>query len=296
MKVKLIGAGAVGLSVANKLLNHSELSLIVDDERKARYSCGLKYNGKIIDIPFASDSRTDLLIVAVKNFHLESSLDLIGRYVSEYTVILPLLNGIDSERVLSRTFGSKKVLYGFITDLSANHQGLETVCFSDGGTIVFGERDNRMSERVMDIAKLFDVSSQRYRIPDDIIHEKWWKFMLNTCFNTLSAILEADYSDISENSDFIRLVRMIAKEVQAVAASEGVAITYDDIDRMIRTVTRLTDSGQTSMLQDVLAHRQTENEYFAGAISRLGKAHGVDTQICDFVNIMLEAKRYVYNR
>lgn len=296
MDVKLIGAGAVGLSVANKLLKHSELTIIVDDERRARYSSGLKYNGRMIELPFATDSKTDLLIVAVKNFHLEGVIDLIGRYISDETVILPLLNGIDSERVLSRAFGSEKVLYGFITDLSANHQEMETVCFSDGGTIVFGEKDNRKSERVLKISKLFDISSQRYRIADDIMHEKWWKFMLNTCFNTLSAILEAAYSDISGNRDFIRLVRIVAKEVQAVATSEGILITSDDIDRMISTVTRLTDSGQTSMLQDVLAHRQTENEYFAGAVSRLGKMHGVDTQICDFVNIMLEAKRYVYNR
>lgn len=117
--------------------------------------------------------------------------------------------------------------------------------------------------------------------------------MLNTCFNTLSAILIADYAAISSNSDFIRAVRLEAREVQTVAKKEGVIITQDDIEEMIRRVTALQDHGKTSMLQDVLSHRETENRYFAGAVSRLGKKHSVETPISDFLSILLEAKRRV---
>ena len=140
---------------------------------------------------------------------------------------------------------------------------------------------------------LFDEAGQRYTIPENIMHEKWWKFMLNTCFNTLSAILIADYAAISSNSDFIRAVRLEAREVQTVAKKEGVIITQDDIEEMIRRVTALQDHGKTSMLQDVLSHRETENRYFAGAVSRLGKKHSVETPISDFLSILLEAKRRV---
>ena len=119
--------------------------------------------------------------------------------------------------------------------------------------------------------------------------------MLNTCFNTLSAILLADYSAIANNSDFIRCVRIVAKEVQSVALAEDVILTQDDIERAIAGIVKYSDHGKTSMLQDVLAHRKTENSYFAGAVSRLGKKHGIETPICDFIQILLEAKRNVYN-
>ena len=115
--------------------------------------------------------------------------------------------------------------------------------------------------------------------------------MLNTCFNTLSAILEADYAAISMNNDFIRAVRIVAKEVQSVAGKEGVNLSQNDVEEMIRRVTRLRDHGKTSMLQDVLAGRNTENRYFAGAVSRLGKKHGMETPVSDFISILLEAKR-----
>ena len=170
---------------------------------------------------------------------------------------------------------------------------LETTCFSDGGNIVFGEKDNRRSERVLSIKALFDSAGQKCTIPDDIIHEKWWKFMLNTAFNTLSAILEADYAAISGNRDFIRAVRLVAREVQNVGLMEGAVLTGDDVDEMIRRVSALQDHGKTSMLQDVIAGRETENRYFAGAVSRLGRKHSIPTPVSDFISILLEAKRYV---
>lgn len=296
MKVRIIGAGAVGAVVGWKLYKHADLAFIVDEERKERYSGGLAVNGEVIDFRFLTPSEADtadLLIFAVKNFSLEDAADEASPFVGENTVILSLLNGIEAEEKLSERFGAEKVLYGFITDLSSVHDGTETTCFSGGGNIVFSEKDNTRSARVEEIAALFDEAGQRYTIPENIMHEKWWKFMLNTCFNTLSAILIADYAAISSNSDFIRAVRLEAREVQTVAKKEGVIITQDDIEEMIRRVTALQDHGKTSMLQDVLSHRETENRYFAGAVSRLGKKHSVETPISDFLAILLEAKRRV---
>ena len=296
MKVRIIGAGAVGAVVGWKLYKHADLAFIVDEERKERYSGGLAVNGEVIDFRFLTPSEADtadLLIFAVKNFSLEDAADEASPFVGENTVILSLLNGIEAEEKLSERFGAEKVFYGFITDLSSVHDGTETTCFSGGGNIVFSEKDNTRSARVEEIAALFDEAGQRYTIPENIMHEKWWKFMLNTCFNTLSAILIADYAAISSNSDFIRAVRLEAREVQTVAKKEGVIITQDDIEEMIRRVTALQDHGKTSMLQDVLSHRETENRYFAGAVSRLGKKHSVETPISDFLSILLEAKRRV---
>ena len=296
MIVRLIGCGAVGAVVAEKLDAVSDFALIVDDERRRRYSDGVYVNSRKHIFKMEGDAdaeKADLIIVALKNFNLYSSLDEIAPFVGKNTVIMSLLNGIDAERILSERFGADKVIYSFITDLSSNHNGIETVCFSNGGNILFGEKNGERSERILRIKELFDNAGQRYEIPDDIIHEKWWKFMLNTCFNTLSAILDADYYSICDNAEFIRAVRIIAKEVQRVASAEGVKITQGDIEEMIRRVCALRDHGRTSMLQDVDAGRETENDYFAGTISRLGRQHDIPTPNIDFLYILLEARRSV---
>ena len=296
MKVRIAGAGAVGAVVAAQLAGTADVGFIADDEHRKRYQNGISINGKkhLFQVFAPSDADTaDLLIFAVKNMQLMEVLEEARPFVGENTVIMSLLNGIDAEREIEKVFGENRTLYSFITDLSSTRQGDDITCFSGSGTIVFGEKDDSNTERVQRIARFFDEAGQKYLIPENIRHEKWWKFMLNTCFNTLSAILLADYAAISSNRDFIRLVRMIAREIQSVAIKEGVLLTQEDVEEMIRRVTSLTDHGKTSMLQDVLAHRETENRYFAGAISRLGKKHSVPTPYCDFIQIMLEAKRHV---
>ena len=294
MEVRIIGAGAVGAVVGWKLYGKADVAFIVDSGRKARYSDGLVINGERIAFPILTPDEAapaDLLIFAVKNMQLDEAIEEALPFSGPDTVALSLLNGIEAEGRLSEAFGAEKVLYAFITDLSSNHSGLETTCFSGGGTIVFGEKDNRKTERIERIAALFSSAGLKFVIPDDILHEKWWKFMLNTCFNTLSAVLEADYAAISTNQDFIRAVRVVAREVQKVAEAEGIRLTQDDVEEMIRRVTALRDHGKTSMLQDVLAGRETENRYFAGAVSRLGRRHSIPTPVSDFISILLEAKR-----
>ncbi len=296
MIVRLIGCGAVGSVCAEKLYDNSDFALIVDDGRKDRYKDGFLINKK--KYYFKTETKgnakkADLVIVALKNFSLYGALDLIAPFVGDDTTIMSLLNGIDAERVLSEKFGKEKVIYSFITNLSSTYDGKETVCFTDGGKIIFGEQSGEVTDRILRIKELFDKSKQRYEIPTDIMHEKWWKFMLNTCFNTLSAILDADYAAITDNTDFIRAVRLVASEVVKVANAEGVRLCQEDIEKMISSVTSLKDHGKTSMLQDVQNKKETENMYFAGTVSRLAHKHSIPSPYLDMLYILLEARRNV---
>ena len=142
MKVRIVGAGAVGAVVAWKLYKHTDTAFIVDEERLKRYSEGLVVNGERISFSLIDSGhadKADLLIFAVKNMQLEDAIDESRPFVSDSTVIMSLLNGIEAEEKLSKAFGEDKVLYAFITDLSSNHEGIETTCFSGGGTIVYGD-------------------------------------------------------------------------------------------------------------------------------------------------------------
>ena len=158
-----------------------------------------------------------------------------------------------------------------------------------------GEKDNSLSERILKLRDFFLSNGQDVVIPEDIHHEKWLKFMTNTCFNTLTAILEADYDATGNNMDMIRVARLVAREVQIVGRKMGVELSHDDVETMIRNTSKLSGKGRSSMLEDVLAGRETENRYFTGAVSRMGKLYSIPTPYCDMLSILLEAKRYVAN-
>jgi 2-dehydropantoate 2-reductase len=91
---------------------------------------------------------------------------------------LSLLNGITSEDVLAQAFGQDKILHAFCVATDAVREGTRNQ-FTKYGQIVFGDRYDRKSEKVEAVKALFDRNNVPYRVPEDILREQWWKFMMN---------------------------------------------------------------------------------------------------------------------
>ena len=293
MKVMVLGAGAVGAPLCTRLIQGSELYLIMDDKRAIKYD-GLTVNGRHYYIPLANKSDiADLIILACKNFDLPNAINCIKEHVGGSTIIVSLLNGVESEELLEKAFPNAHVLYSFITSLSSNRDKNVINCYSENGGVIFiGEKDNRESDELNLVTKLFDTCNVTYRLPSDIRKEIWWKFMLNTAFNSLSGALMTTYRKMCDNQALLACARMIIKEVILVANAEGVNLTAEDGQRAISTICALHDDGKTSMLQYIENGRMTENKYFSYCVSKLGKKHCINTPICDFLFNLVEAKSY----
>lgn len=299
--VTIIGCGAVGAMYGLRLhqaLGKEKVLFLAEGQRKTRYETeGLIINGERVDFTFVEpkDAQvSDLVILATKNLQLEESVQQIRKAVGEHTVILSLLNGIESEQKLIDAYGEHQVLYGFAVSLNSTHVG-NHIDFTEEGRIVFGEKDNRKTDRIMAIAQLFSRSSITYLIPEDIRLELWKKFMLNTAYNTISSLCRATYGDLKQESVRV-LAHQVSKEVQAVGQREGIALTDAMIEQNYRTVTALGFAGKTSMCQDMEAGRKTENNWFCSAVVRLGKAHGIPTPACEILSLLVESSEAVQLR
>ena len=122
-------------------------------------------------------------------------------------------------------------------------------------------------------------------MPSDIRQSQWKKFMLNTAFNTLSAITWSGYGDFSQSA-LHTLVDQVSHEVMAVAKAEGVTLTEAMAKDNYDTILAL---DMTSMFQDMVAGRKTENDYFTGAVVRLGKKHRIPTPVSETLHLVAQA-------
>ena len=290
----LIGCGAVGALYGlrlHQLLGKEQVCFLVDEERKNRYEQdGIFLNGERAQFTFCTPDTapvSDLVILATKNHHLEQAIGMMHSVVGPQTAILSLLNGIESERILAQAFGSERVLYSFAVGLDSNHTG-NSIIYTKEGRIVFGEKDNSRSERVKAIAELFEKAHIGYVVPEDIHLQLWNKFMLNTAYNTISSLLGATYGNLKQEPVW-DLAQRVCKEVQAVAAKEGVTLPDHLIEENHRIVTSLGFAGKTSMCQDMEAGRKTENPWFCGTVIKLGKEHGIPTPTCTTLSNLVEA-------
>jgi len=286
--VMLVGLGAIGVIYADRL--HKSLpdsfSVIVDTARKERYiKDGVYHNDELCSFAFITPEddvkAADLLLVAVKQHHLEDAILLMQPFVNEDTIILSLLNGITSEEVLARAFPESHVLHGFCVGTDAVRVGTRTTSTSIG-KIVFGEKDQPIpSENVVAISQLFDTADIPSQVPEDILREQWWKFMMNVGINQVSAISGATYGDFCNRPEALELSIMASREVVTLASYENVSLSEDDIEKYVSIISTLSPSGKTSMLQDIEAGRQTEVSLFSGTVIALGHKHGVKTPVND---------------
>jgi 2-dehydropantoate 2-reductase len=301
-KIYLCGLGAVGCSYASVLERWRPgcVGIIADQERIERYSRdGVTVNGTVVPFsyirPDEKRSPADLILIAVKRGQLLEAVTGIRNFVCARTVILSLLNGVDSEEVIGQEYGNEKLLYSFVVGTDASREGSE-IRYSKLGTIVFGERINLThSDRVTAVRELFDLSGIPYRIPENMIRELWWKFMMNVGINQTSAVMRVPYRIYQTTEEARQAMRLACMEVVRLSEKLDIGLTEKDVEEYFAIVNGLMPEGKTSMLQDVEACRKTEVEAFAGTVIDLGRRHGVPTPINNMLYAMIRAMERNYS-
>lgn len=292
-KVILCGLGAVGTVYADKLQRFDEKNfrVLVDEERLKRYMANpISFNGNKLNFhyitPDTEDFKADLIIIVTKMTGLDDAIKNIKNFIYEDTIIIPLLNGVTSEELIADAYGWDKVLYAYFIGHSSVRTG-NTIVHDDVNTFVFGA-DKEPDERVERVKEFFDRAKINYKVPEDIRHSLWCKYMLNVASNPTTALLRMTFGEMLENKYFMQLAINIMKEVQAVAKAEGVRNTTTMIDETIAHLHTMIPGGKTSMLQDVEAGRHTEIDMFAGTMIELGEKHNIHTPYCSFLKEMFD--------
>ncbi|HEU17957.1 MAG TPA: 2-dehydropantoate 2-reductase [Deltaproteobacteria bacterium] len=284
--ISIVGAGAMGSFYVSKFsdIDASSVSVIAGGKRSDRLKAeGIVVNGKQYMVPVVrpEDKTTpaDLIIVAVKNHHLPEAIRDMAPRVGSSTIIISVMNGIDSEEQIGAVYGMDKMLYAVAVGIDALRNG-NAMTYTTQGKLFFGEADNRiLSDRVKRVQELFNRAEIIYETPEDMIRILWWKFMINVGINQTSAVLRAPYGIFQTSRDAQELMDSAMREVTAIAAAAEIDITDDDINHWYGFLSQLSPEGKTSMLQDVEAKRKTEVEMFAGKMMELGKRYGIPTPV-----------------
>ena len=284
-QVAIVGAGAMGAMYAAHFAQTGfDVALVARGERADRLRAGLTVNGtplvaEVIDVDLgAPHEPADLIIFAVKDRHLPQAIDEAAALVGPETIMVSVINGLDSEEQIAARFGPERVLLCVALGMDAERDGHE-VRFRQPGRLVFGEASNTEppSPIVVRVQEALDRAGLEWQTPPDMRHQLWWKFMVNTGINQASAVLRAGYGAFQPEGDARELMMALINEVLAIANAEGVPLGATDVAAWHRVLDTMPPQGWTSMRQDVAAGRETEVESFAGRIVALGKKHQIAT-------------------
>ena len=145
--------------------------------------------------------------------------------------------------------------------------------------LILGEPGGGLSERVADLAALFEGAGIRVEPSDNVRRAIWYKLWGNMTINPISALTRATADRILASEALKPFILAAMAEAAAVGAAIGCPIAESGEDRM--AVTARLGAFKTSMLQDVEAGRRLELEALLGAPREIGARVGIATPHID---------------
>ena len=308
IKVAVLGSGAMGCLFGG-LLAEKGLKVVLIDVWKEHVDTinnkGLKIDGyggdRIIKIKATTEpaklNTVDAIIIMCKSTALEKALVGAKNIIGEKTVLMSFQNGIGHETIMSKIAGREKVLGGTTTQASnilgpghiKNHASLPSW---------IGEYEGGMSERVKNVAETFTAHGLETIASDNIKKRKWMKLFALTAIGPLSAIFDLNHSDLYINNksskDARDLGKQIILETKQVAKADGVDVSEDECLEMFNKIVDSKQTNKSSMAFDVLYKRKTEIEFINGAVSKIGKKHGIATPLNDLMYKVINIKEGMY--
>ena len=290
--VAVFGAGAVGAYVIQGLYDKlgEDLMVIASGSRKDRLEKeGLMINGRQYALHVREPEEAkgvDLVIVCLKYNALAPSLEEIAALVDAHTLVISLMNGVDSEEVIGERIGMDHVVHAVIK--IASHRKQEGIFFElpfGPMGITIGEPGIRAedSEKVRAILEVFSGTNLCCHGSDAILEAIWEKFALNVSRNIPQAILGIGVGCYTDSEYCGMLAERLEDEVYAVAKARGIHPSRN------RKLAGQAKAARYSTLQDLDAGRPTEVDMFCGAMVRMGKALGVPTPYCECTGLLVQA-------
>ena len=297
MKIVIMGAGAMG-GLFGGLLAFSGEEVWLVDVRKEQVdvirSVGLTLEEgdklQIIGVNATQDvsslGKADLVIFFVKTYHTEQAVSDALALEKEDTIFLTLQNGLGNEEILCKRINRKKVMLG-VTGQGATFLGPGHVRHAGRGKTFIGELDQGVSDRAVQVAKMFREADIDTEVSANIHDLIWDKLLVNVGINALTALTELKNGQLLDYPETLRIMEALVSEAAEVARQKGIRIEGNPIEKA-KTVAEATKGNRSSMGQDVDFRRKTEIDAINGAVVREAKRLGLPAPYNEVVTDLIK--------
>lgn len=300
MKTLVLGAGGIGGYFGGRLVQAgADVTFLVRENRKKL----LDTNGMRIRSTFgdftgpvrtvlkeqAAQESWDTVILTCKAYDLDSALDTIRPAVGQGTAVLPLLNGLAHMDRLNAEFGQANVLGGLAKIVSMVDGEGVIHHLNDWCSLVFGEQDGVLSQRVLDLRDAFPKGSVRAEAVPDIKQKMWEKLVHLATVAGAATLMRANVGEIASVPGGTEFLISFLESNAALAKKEGYPISDAFLDEYRKLFHDVSSEYVPSLLRDLERRNKIEGEHIIGHLLTLARKNQMDTSLLDLMNLNLRA-------
>ncbi len=288
----------MGCLLAGVLGRAPQLEVRLLDYRPDRAEL-INRQGVVIETPEGSDTlavscsadpaafgTADLAIILTKAYDTPAAAEHCEPLVATDTAILTLQNGLGNYEVLQEHFPAEQVLAGttasgatLLAPGRVRQAGLDEIIIGSPAS------NQALAEYV---AGLLRSAGLETRVTHDVDALLWRKVLVNSAINPLTALTGRRNGDLLQIPELVKLLEEVATEVYQVGEAVGIDWGSFAPQAAVKKVCQATAANQSSMLQDILAGRQTEIDYITGAVANAAERHGAAAPLCQCLTALVE--------
>ena len=269
----MIGIGGVGGYIAGLLAKaYPHVTMVArgaraESIRKKGLVLHSDYKGEIVAkpervVPIQDMGQQDYIFICVKNYSLAEVCESIRDMVTDDTVIIPVMNGVDPGENIRRLVGKGTVVDSLIytvafanEDFSISQQDTFTwLC------IGIKDADERQQKKVAEVAGILKGADIDYKDQGDIEVEIWRKYILNCAFNVMTAFYDNTIGELRRDPVKAQQYEKLVWEAASVGQAKGVALTDEHINEVIHKFRHVHADNATSSLQRDFRIRRKQTE------------------------------------
>ena len=294
-KIAVVGAGGVGGYLAAMLGQKFPHLTVAARGKKAEQ---LAENGLVLHsdlhgeintrperiVPAEELGAQNVVFICVKNYSLEEVCRSIAPHITEDTIVVPVMNGVDPADRTAQYLGKGIVLHsliyiiGFVNpDGSSAQQGPKAEVHIG---ITEKEAGCEKARAALQLAAgLLTESGVLCITEEDIEAAIWKKYILNCAYNVMTARYDLTIGQLRADPVKAAEYGALVGEAWSVGKAKGIHVTEDDRERISRDFYRQPENATSSLQRDVAAGRPSEADTFCGYIVREGEKLGIDTPV-----------------
>ena len=288
LKICIIGCGAVGSLFAAHLARKGEAEVwaydVWTDHVEAIRKNGLRISGAAdftARLNATNDPqelpRCDYGIVATKAIHTRDAITQVAPAFDENAAVCSVQNGVGNEEIIAEYVNHviRGTTFPAGHPIAPGHIGFDI----KGDTWIgpFEPTDTPMS-KVEELAGLITRSGMNVIPLQDARGAQWTKLIFNAATNPVGALTLLHHAAATRFAPTGQLFNDLIAEGEAVARVLGIEL-HGDPRALVQKGANAPGKHRASMLQDVLAKRQTEVDFMNGAIVKWGEKNGIPTPL-----------------
>lgn len=247
------------------------------------------YKGEIVIhpervVPVAEIGEQDYIFVCVKNYSLEEVCADLKSAVTDDTVIIPVMNGVDpGDRIRSLT-GKGTVVDSLIYIVAFANDDYSITQQGDFANLRIGitDADEKGKKKVSEVSQILSGADIDHEVAEDIEAAIWKKYILNCAYNAESAYYDNTIGQLRSDPVKAKEYEALVNEAYQVGRAKGVNVKQEDVDAIIhRFYYELAENATSSLQRDIRAGKKAEVETFSGYIVKEGAKLGVDTPVTE---------------